>query len=402
MPPDERPLRIAVLLDHYPALSETFVINELRALRDLGHRLHVESGAPAGQPGPAAEGVPVTSLADDGLVRRLVDLVWVAGRFPRATLGDLRARRGWRREEHVRPLRVLAPQLRRIARRQDEVLHVHFAAGAALDALRIGRFLGVPYTLTAHAYDIYLRPRNLREKLRTARFSTSGCTYTVEDLRRIAGAGAPPVHRVVMGVDLERFERRTAPASEPHVLAVGRLVEKKGFATLVRAAALPAFRDVGGRVTIVGDGPLRPELAAEIEAHGLDGVVTLAGSRSPEEIRELLEEAAVLAMPCVVAADGDRDSMPVVVKEALAMEVPVVVSDEVGLPELVRPEFGLLVPPGDAAALSEALAAVLRQSVQQRAAMGRAGRAFVGEHAELRRESARLARLLREALDAGA
>ncbi|MDP9383707.1 MAG: glycosyltransferase, partial [Actinomycetota bacterium] len=108
----------------------------------------------------------------------------------------------------------------------------------------------------------------------------------------------------------------------------------------------------------------------------------------------LLETAAVLAAPCVIAAGGDRDSMPVVVKEALAMEVPVVASDEAGLPEIVRPPFGRLVAPGDPAALAAALAEVLALAPEERAALGRAGRAHVLEHADVRAETARLSRLL--------
>jgi glycosyltransferase involved in cell wall biosynthesis len=122
--------------------------------------------------------------------------------------------------------------------------------------------------------------------------------------------------------------------------------------------------------------------------------VELLGRREHAEVRELLERAAVLAMPSVIAADGDRDSMPVVVKEALAMEVPVVASDEVGLPEVVRPEFGRLVPPGDAAALAAAVAELLALQAAERAAMGRAGREFVKGMADSRAEAARLSELL--------
>jgi glycosyltransferase involved in cell wall biosynthesis len=101
-------------------------------------------------------------------------------------------------------------------------------------------------------------------------------------------------------------------------------------------------------------------------------------------------------MPCVIAADGDRDSMPVVVKEALAMEVPVVASREVGLPEIVRPEFGRLVPPGDEEALAAALAELLALPAERRAEMGRAGREHVREHADSRTETAKLSALLSE------
>jgi glycosyltransferase involved in cell wall biosynthesis len=93
----------------------------------------------------------------------------------------------------------------------------------------------------------------------------------------------------------------------------------------------------------------------------------------------------------VVAANGDRDTMPVVVKEALAMEIPVVASDAVGLPEVVRPEWGRLVSPGDAEALARALDEVLSLPPEERAAMGRAGREFVADHCNVRTETARLA-----------
>jgi glycosyltransferase involved in cell wall biosynthesis len=155
----------------------------------------------------------------------------------------------------------------------------------------------------------------------------------------------------------------------------------------VRAAALVP----GCELRIVGDGPLRAELAAEAQRVGAN--LQLLGPR--DDVRPELERAALLAMPCVIAADGDRDSMPVVVKEALAMEVPVVCSDEVGLPELVRPEFGRLVAPGDHEALAAALRELLDLTPQQRAAMGAAGRAHVAEHANVLTEARRLSELLR-------
>src|SRR5207248_4447076 len=131
------------------------------------------------------------------------------------------------------------------------------------------------------------------------------------------------------------------------------------------------------RVWIAGDGPLAEDLPALATARGVADVVELTGPVSHDRVRELLEETAVLCMPSVVAADGDRDSMPVVVKEALAMEVPVVATDEVGLPELVREEWGRLVPPRDAAALAAAIEDLLALPAERRAEMGRAGRVHV-------------------------
>jgi colanic acid/amylovoran biosynthesis glycosyltransferase len=171
-------------------------------------------------------------------------------------------------------------------------------------------------------------------------------------------------------------------------VAVGRLVEKKGFAHLIEGAA----RTPLDRLVIVGDGPLRGDLERLAAERGV--AVELPGPRDPDEVRSLLEEADLLAMPCVIAADGDRDSMPVVVKEALAMEVPVVVSDEVGLPELVNEEWGRLVPPGDPDALAGAIDEVLVLPAEERIRMGRAGRECVVGACGIDRETARLAALI--------
>jgi colanic acid/amylovoran biosynthesis glycosyltransferase len=128
-------------------------------------------------------------------------------------------------------------------------------------------------------------------------------------------------------------------------------------------------------------------------------VAEFPGEQTPEQVRALLETADLLAAPCVVAANGDRDTMPVVVKEALAMEVPVVASDEVGLPEVVRPEWGRLVPPGDPEALARALDELLALPHDERVAMGRAGRAFVASHCNVFGESAKLAGWIAEAVE---
>lgn len=390
---------LLVLTDAYPMLSETFVSAEVAALRRLGHRVRVEAMArPAAPERAASLRDDVRYLTEEPLGRRIRDLGWVAARHPLRALADLASRRRWRREEEVLPLRSIAPAARRLAREGDRHVHVHFAAGAALSALRLSRLTGVPYSLTAHAYDIYQRPRNLVEKLEASLFATSGCDYTVADLRRLlSSSAAPRVHKIVMGVDGRRFRRRSAYGGGRVVCAVGRLIEKKGFVHLLEATALLTGEARLDRLEIVGDGPLRASLRARAGELGLHGTVRWLGARESEGVREVLEGADLLVMPCVVARDGDRDSMPVVVKEAMAMEVPVVASDEVGLPELVRPPWGRLAPPGDAAALARAIRDVLSRPREERIAMGRAGRAWVLEHCDVERETAVLSRLMEEA-----
>jgi glycosyltransferase involved in cell wall biosynthesis len=388
---------VQVWCDEFPVLSETFVVNEARALAELGHRVTVVAGRRAERRAVGVHDLAVRYLEDATRREQLAATVQLVLRRPLACARDLVARWRWRRAEAVVPLRALAPVITRTMNGPRPVLHAHFAASAALNAMRSARIADVSWTLTAHAYDIYQLPRNLALKVRSAELVTSGCDYTVSDLRRIAGPGREQrVIKVVMGIDPERFARETPVTESRTVIAIGRLVEKKGFEYLVRAAAEPALRELAERIVIVGDGPLGTPLRALARELGVDSLVRFEGSRQSSQVRALLEEASVLAMPSVVAADGDRDSMPIVVKEALAMEVPVVCSDEVGLPELVQPEWGRLVPPGDPERLARALAELLSLPAAERAAMGAAGRRFVTTFADVRTETARLATSLGE------
>ena len=384
------PVKLLFILDHWPQLSETFVVNELQALRRLGHEVRVQAARRAAQPNPEAPAdIDVHVLADDSRRRAARDLLWLLGRRPLACARDVARRRRWRREEWVRPLRALAPAARAILERGDEHLHAHFADAAALDALRLGDLTGRSFSVTAHAYDIFLSPRNLREKLLRADAAFTGCDYNMRHLRGVVPEAN--LHKVVMGVDATRFRRAAPLPGGREVLAVGRLVEKKGFDVLIDAVAqLP---DV--RARIVGDGPLRAALEQRAARGDAAERIAFCGSLAPADVRAALERADVLAMPCVVARDGDRDSMPVVVKEAMAMELLVVASDEVGLPECVRAPWGALAPPGDALALAAALRDVLALSPPERASAGRAARDWVAAHADVEAETARMAAVLR-------
>ena len=375
-------LQVLLVVDRFPELSETFIVGEAHELANRGVPAAVFSIGRATRPTPGgAHGVDVTYAEDAGILRKLADLGWLATRHPEAVLRDLAAQRRWRREEPIVPLRVLASPARRIAAAGGPHIHAHFASQAALCAMRLSRLTGVPWSLTVHGYDVYKTPANLAEKARAARFVTAPCAAMAADVRELVPGTT--VHERIMGVDPDAFRRRRAERPDAFVLAVGRLVEKKGFAVLAEAAKSLS----GVRIVVVGAGPLRDELAA---THALE----LTGSAEPVVVRDLLAEAAVVVVPSVVAADGDRDSMPVIAKEALAMEVPVVASDIAGLREVVRPAWGQLVPPGDASALAAALQTAIALDGEERARMGAAGRAFVVEHCSLAGQVDRLLTLI--------
>jgi glycosyltransferase involved in cell wall biosynthesis len=377
---------VAIFVQRFPVLSETFVVNEVVALARIGHPVSVWARHRSDE-AAAPEGIPVHYVMEETRGERLAALAWLTARHPLRALRDSAARVRRPADARGAKTRRLAVRARRLAAMGDVHIHTHFAFSIADEAQRIAALIGAPNSLTAHAWDIYVSRRRLRERLLNSDFVTSGCDYTVEELRRVMGPGSQGrARKQVMGVDPDAFTRTSPLPGTRHVAAVGRLVEKKGFIHLVRAAAeLP---DVS--VSIAGEGPERESLEAEIAKLGVADRVQLLGAADSAAVRELLESADLLCMPCVVAEDGDRDSMPVVVKEAMAMELCVVASDEVGLPELVGPPYGELVPPRDHQALAAAIGRMLALDPAERAAAGAAARRFVMEHANVMDETRKL------------
>jgi colanic acid/amylovoran biosynthesis glycosyltransferase len=189
---------------------------------------------------------------------------------------------------------------------------------------------------------------------------------TVSDYNRrhLERLGGRYLVRIYNGLDLDRFAPNgKAPDQPPLVLAVGRLVEKKGFDVLVGACELLRRDGVRFRCLIVGKGELADELQGMISALDLERHVELAGPLPRESLLDLFRRASVVAAPCVVGGDGNRDGLPTVLTEAMALKVPVVATPVTGIPELVEDDrTGLIVPERDPAALAAAVRRLLEDT----------------------------------------
>jgi glycosyltransferase involved in cell wall biosynthesis len=275
-------------------------------------------------------------------------------------------------------------------------VHAHFALAQTEVAMAVGALLGRPFSFTAHARDIYATPSALPEKMRAARLVVTCTQYNVEYLRRLCPDLSPERIRVVHhGVDASASAQPAADLNDkaPLVLAAGRLIHKKGFDVLVAACGLLRDRGLTFRCRIVGDGPLRHALARAIRDASLDDVVELSGWLAPDRLAVMMSGAAAFVAPSRISASGDRDGIPNVVLEAMAARRPVVATDVSGIPEaVVNGVTGLLVPPGDAAALADALQRILGGPDAGRE-MGEAGRRRVLACFDLTSNSRRLAEL---------
>src|SRR5947208_10443200 len=287
-------------------------------------------------------------------------------------------------------------------------LHAHFASSPALVALLTSRITGLPYTLTAHAKDIYVsHPDDLRAKFREARAVVTCTEYNRQHLlSRYPRECGGKLFRVYHGLDASLF--RCAPSHTPPpepqeavILSVARLVEKKGLDDLLAAAEILRLRGYRFRLEIIGTGPLRETLNAQAKRFGLEDRVRLLGAQPYEAVCLAYRRASVFALPCRVAADGDRDGIPNVLLEAVASGVPVVSTPVSGIPELVECDrSGLLVEPNNRGILADALDRIL-ESPDLGARLTEAARATLGAHFSLDHCSARLLALFQAVHAAG-
>jgi len=379
-------VHVGYVLKKFPRASETFILNEILALQRQGVTVTVFS-----------LNRPDDGVFHAGLAELQRPVVYLPTRKPDAWLHLLRQQRD--------AIAAAAPALfaefhdllesgrpdlwallgnaidLSLAIRQHGVqhLHAHFATVAAYAARGASALTGVPFSVTCHAKDIYrdgIVPAHFQSLLRRSAFVVTVCEANRRWIaERLDGDGELDVRVLYNGVDTTRFHpRHREPAATPTLLAVGRLVEKKGFHLLLDAMATLAANGCRARCVIVGDGEDRAKLVDQCTRLGLADV-EFAGMRTHDEVRRFIQQAHAMVLPCIVGEDGNRDALPTVLLEALAGGLPVISTAIGGVEEIVDGgRAGVLVPAGEAKPLAAAMERLLRDPAAQRtlAANGRA------------------------------
>jgi glycosyltransferase involved in cell wall biosynthesis len=245
-------------------------------------------------------------------------------------------------------------------------VHAHFAGMAARTAFWINKFFSITFSFTAHANDIF-SPRQfeigLDKLVDKARVIVTETDYAARFLRERFSSRADCVHRIYNGLDLTEFGRADFSSHPPLIIAVGRLIPKKGFSDLIRACGLLAERGKSFRCEIIGEGPLAKELSNQIDELHLQNSVVLAGAMPQTQLRGRLAAANVFVLPSVIDPDGGMDNLPTVIMEAMATGLPVVSTNIGGIPEMiVENETGFLVQSGDVVAMADAIETVINDS----------------------------------------
>jgi len=426
-------MKIAYLVKTFPKLSETFILNEILELERQGLELHIFSLRQPSEtkvhPGvaelrarvtyirswytplpPPPLRVPLEKLAHKVQLseeRRFMFLhhpIWFLrtwlfqaryGAHKRYFHQAFQARWGARKRYFYQAL-ALARHLRQGGFTH---LHAHFANEPASVGELAHRLARCRFSFTAHAKDIFLTEREeLTRKIAVAEFVITCTGFNRHYLQEIARSRTP-IHLCYHGVDLSRFsgepgESRERSKGAPLILSVGRFCEKKGFAYLIRACH--RLKQNGRRFVcrIVGFGPLQEQLEELIRTLELQDYVFLAGKMTQDKLIREYQQADLFVLPCLVTDDGDRDGIPNVLVEAMAMRIPVVSTPISGISELVdHGENGVLAPEKDSEALAGAMEMLL-DDPGLRERLGANGRQKVMAGFSLDRSTARVRRLL--------
>jgi glycosyltransferase involved in cell wall biosynthesis len=319
------PMKIAYLFDTYPRASETFLQREIDALQKRNFEIEIWA---LSAKSPAVQiNIPPIFSASRFLYFNRTAYYNRVGRFW--------ARNQWSEIDHI---------------------HSAWAGPTAQIAMAAAQEKNIPWSFSGHANDIWVRPHNLTAKLNSAAFATS-CTHQgVEFLQNQIPTNPSKVLFAPHGLPLEEYPFTAHQQFFPpiRILAVGRLVEKKGFEYLLRALKLLQDNNLEVESTIVGDGPLRrklEELTSELQLTHLH----FEGGLPPHKVRAHMQRSSLLAAPCVIGKDGDHDGLPNVLLEAAALGLPILTTPVGGTGDLINEKTGWLSRPNNAADLAKTM-----------------------------------------------
>jgi len=405
-----KPPRTAYLLKKFPRLSETFVLNEILRQEDLDTPIRVFSRREPDDEPRHPQLADLRAEVDMVPANRGLDAFLSLLDHAAAATGRLEEfsafLRGLVAFEHPR-MHALVAEAVWLRKRTEELgiehVHVHFATDSSITAMILQELGGPTYSITAHAKDIYrstVDPRLLSQVVGRSKFTVTVCDANVEFLSTILEPEAQrKVRRLYNGIPLDDFEYSFEGRDENHILAVGRLVEKKGFDVLIRS--LEQLRDRGRdfQATIIGQGDEREALEGMIEATGLGDRVRLLGGLDQGQVRAWMKRATVFCLPCVIGEDGNRDALPTVLLEALATGLPSISTPVTGIPEILGGgEAGVLVEQRDVSGTAAAIEALLDDEARRRA-IATAGRARAEELFDGRKSAETLAEWFAEEAD---
>jgi glycosyltransferase involved in cell wall biosynthesis len=374
-------MNVLYVLDFFPKLSETFILNEIVELIRRGVEVQI-----------LALRNPLENLINEDVINyNLFDktkyfclpppseLKFGYGFSPvfyNYMLKTLKNYHGKTTLKHMARLSYYLPFYRNI-----DLVHSHFAYEAAVTGMQISKILDKPFTFTAHAVEIFSQQFYSKERLKMladcAEKIITPSVFNKNHIIRETNCAKEKIEIVRATIFPEKFNKKeplNTTQGKIKIIAVGRLVEKKGFEYLIKAMKTVVKRNSSVFLNIIGEGELKKELIELSCNLGLADRINFLGARSNEECMDELATSTIAVLPCVVAENGDMDVCPLTLQEAIAMEIPVVSTTVGSISELIEDgKVGLLVPERNESALAQAITKLI-DNPSLRQEMGKKGR----------------------------
>jgi glycosyltransferase involved in cell wall biosynthesis len=397
--PEFQGMPVGYVVKRYPRFSETFIVTEILAHEAAGVPIEIFSLYPCTdthfQDAIARVRAPVHYFFADNIKGAEF---WDRAQKTTKLLPDLWPKLEYARGEESKVVYQALGLAAAVKQRGITHLHAHFASAATAVARLAARFAGISYTFTAHAKDIFheeVVEEDLRKKIADAAAVITVSDFNVRDLRHRFGDDAAGVKRIYNGLDVSKLAYSDPADRPPIVLGLGRLVEKKGFADLIDACAILAHQGVEFRCRIIGEGEESASLRARVEQRGVKHLIEMSGPRPQQEVFRLIQQAAVMTVPCVVGKDKNRDGLPTVLLESMALGTPCVSTDVTGIPEVVEHEnTGLITPAQDPHSLAMSIKRLL-DDAPLRSRLARNARLLIEDQFDINRNSHRQRELFR-------
>lgn len=407
---------LAYILKGYPRISETFISNEILLLERLGFNMRLFSMRRPREDFSHASVKEIKARVDYLPTELLIDFfrllrpnIFLAAKKPQQFMATLRtAAQGVSRGKELATLKhfLQAGYLTNTHLEKDSSiaqLHGHFAHSPTSVTMFASLLSGIPFSFTAHAKDIYTSDKEkLRRKIAQAQFVATCTRHNKEYLDALAGDCptpiSTPIYCVYHGIDTSLFQH-TGVSSATHnpfkILTVARMTAKKGLPTIYQALAGLHAQGVRFEHTLIGDGDDREKILALIAELGLNEHCRWIGTRTHEEVLRHFKDSDLFVLGCEIADNGDRDGIPNVLVESLAMGVPALSSNVSAIPEvLIDGKTGMTVPPSQPEQLGKAMLRILTDE-QLRRQLIAGGQAFVKDTFDNRRWIEKLAEIFR-------
>ncbi len=360
-------MRIAYIVKRYPRYSETFIVNEILAHERAGLEVVIIALLP-----------PQDAHFQDIISQVKAPVIYLSPRADKAKqFWEMQKQVSkkypnfWQalsRFDHASAREALqAMELIMLSQEHDiRHYHAHFATTSTTVAQLASCVTDIPFTFTAHAKDIFHQDNDfdaLKNKFSDCKQAVTVSQFNIEYLTKELGVSERNLTKIYNGLDLRAFPYSSPIKREPIICAVGRLVEKKGFRYLIEACDILNRQGIEFRCEIIGSGELKQSLKQKIIELELEHCVVVIGALPQAQVKQRISQACVFAAPCLVGKDGNRDGLPTVLLESMALGTPCISTRVTGIPEVIIDGVtGRLLEPENSEELAIALVSLLEDS----------------------------------------